>query len=276
MPSVAVNPPKTPVTKGSGGVATATLPNICKMPPPPPPFAPTPLPNIGQSGKMPQGYSTSVKIEKQPVAITGASFGSSGDIASKATGGGIISNNAEGPTKFIAPGSLDVRIQGKNVQLLSDQMLNNCGIPGSPPNSATLAGVLQSPNMTLGDILADLNKIAAKCNKDENKKAGYSPGSKPSGRECTTLGTKKHTCCENAINAGKNPNVKAEQSFTRSGKPAPHGAPVRPDVVVMQGAKIVKVVDFKFNCSSKPSMSNRQFKKYRRAFKMPPKLIHKY
>jgi len=28
----AVNPPRTPVTKGSNGVALATMPNVCKMP----------------------------------------------------------------------------------------------------------------------------------------------------------------------------------------------------------------------------------------------------
>lgn len=145
MPSVAVNQPKTPVTKGSNGMATATLPNMCKMPPPPPPFLPTPLPNIGMSGKQPQKYSTSVKIEGQPVAIQGSTFGSVGDIASKGTGGGVVSNNAEGPTAFLAPGSLDVKIEGKDVQFLGDQMLNNCGPAGSPANSATMGGVLQVP-----------------------------------------------------------------------------------------------------------------------------------
>ncbi|HEX5660054.1 MAG TPA: PAAR-like domain-containing protein [Polyangiales bacterium] len=143
MSTITVNYPKTPVTKGSNGVASATLPNVCKMPPPPPPFAPTPLPNIGQSGKQPQGYSTTVKFDGQPVAIQGASFGSSGDIASKATGGGIVSNNAEGPTKFIGLGSFNVQIEGKNVQLLGDPMLNNCGPAGSPANSATMMGVMQ-------------------------------------------------------------------------------------------------------------------------------------
>lgn len=163
MSSVGVNPPKTPVTKGSNGLATATLPNICKMPGPPAPFVPTPLPNIGQSGKTPQGYSTTVKIEKQPVAIQGASFGSTGDIASKGTGGGIVSSNAEGPTKFVSPGSMDVKIEGKNVQLLGDMMLNNCGPSGSPPNSATMAGELQDPSMvaraaSLG-VLAELQEV---------------------------------------------------------------------------------------------------------------------
>lgn len=116
MGSVSVNPPKSPVTKGNSGIAAATMPNVCKMPGPPAPFVPTPLPNIGRSGESPKGYSTSVKIEGDPVAIRGASFGSQGDIASKGTGGGIVSMNTHGPTKFVAPGSLDVKIEGKNVQ----------------------------------------------------------------------------------------------------------------------------------------------------------------
>jgi len=141
--TVAVNPPKTPVTKGSNGVAAATLPNICKMPGPPAPFVPVPLPNIGKSGDSPKGYSTKVKIDGQAVAIQGASFNSMGDIASKGTGGGLISMNTHGPTKFIGPGSFDVKIEGKNVQFLGDQMLNNCGPSGAPANSATMFGVLQ-------------------------------------------------------------------------------------------------------------------------------------
>ena len=143
MGTIGVNPPKTPVTKGSNGIAAATVPNICKMPGPPAPFVPTPLPNIGKSGMSPQDYSTTVKFDGETVAIKGASFGSMGDIASKGTGGGLISMNCEGPTKFIGPGSFDVKVEGKNVQLLSDPMLNNCGPSGSPANAATLAGVLQ-------------------------------------------------------------------------------------------------------------------------------------
>lgn len=149
MASVSVNAPKTPVTKGSSGIATATVPNVCKMPGPPAPFVPTPLPNIGQSGKSPDGYSTTVKIEGNAVAIRGASFGSSGDVASKGTGGGIVSSNVEGPTKFIGPGSLNVQIEGKNVHLLGDPMMNNCGPGGSPANAATLTGLLQAPEPML-------------------------------------------------------------------------------------------------------------------------------
>ena len=80
-------------TKGSRGIAKATIPNVCKMPGPPAPFVPAPLPNIGKSELSPKGYSTTVKIEGNAVAIRGATFESIGDIASKGTGGGLISAN---------------------------------------------------------------------------------------------------------------------------------------------------------------------------------------
>ena len=62
-------------------------------------------------------------------------------MASKGTGGGLISANCHGPAKFIAPGSMTVKIEGKNVHLLGDSMLNNLGPSGSPPNTgATMMG----------------------------------------------------------------------------------------------------------------------------------------
>lgn len=145
MPSVAIHPPKTPVTKGSQGIAKATLPNVCKMPGPPAPFIPSPLPNIAKSGTSPKGYSKKVKIESNTVAIRGATFKSMGDVASKGTGGGLISANTHGIAKFITPGSMNVKIEGKSVHLLGEPMLNNCGASGSPPNTgATLVGLGQA------------------------------------------------------------------------------------------------------------------------------------
>lgn len=143
--SVGVNPPKTPVTKGSKGVAPASVPNVCKMPGPPAPFVPAPLPNIGKSSSDPKGYSKKVKVEGKPAAIQGASFGSMGDVASKGLGGGLVSSNTHGPTKFVAPGSMDVKFEGKNVQQLGDQTVNNCGPSGAPANSATPTGETQVP-----------------------------------------------------------------------------------------------------------------------------------
>jgi uncharacterized Zn-binding protein involved in type VI secretion len=145
--NVSVNAPRTPVTAGSNGFAAATLPNVCKMPGPPAPFVPTPLPNIGRSGDSPAGYSKRVTIEGKQVAIRGASFKSTGDIASKATGGGLVSSNTHGLTRFIGPGTTNVKIEGKSVHLLGEPMLNNCGPSGSPANSATMLGLIQESGL---------------------------------------------------------------------------------------------------------------------------------
>lgn len=174
MPSVAIHPPKTPVTKGSHTMAKATLPNVCKMPGPPAPFIPTPLPNIAKSELSPKDYSTTVKIEGNTVAIRGATFESMGDIASKGTGGGLISANTHGPAKFILPGSMTVKIEGKGVHLLGEPMLNNCGPSGSPPNTgATMTGA-DHRDLSGGD-----NPLEIDC-KDSPKKPGST----------------KHTKCE--------------------------------------------------------------------------------
>jgi uncharacterized Zn-binding protein involved in type VI secretion len=258
MSTVAINPPKTPVTEGSNGVATATIPNVCKMPGPPAPFVPTPLPNIGKSGKQPSGYSTTVKIDGKAVAIQGASFGSMGDIASKALGGGIVSCNCEGPTKFLAPGSLDVKIEGKNVQLLSDQMMNNCGPSGSPPNAATMMGLFQDA------LIAKFEKFLCKCIKEcenEVNDAVLGKGNKPTKEWCnkkidpkTTnamdMGTKKAKCCEDKINAVKDrsPTEFAKAVSAEKYVPVPGGGWCKPDIMVGSPPTCQKVYDFKTSC----------------------------
>jgi uncharacterized Zn-binding protein involved in type VI secretion len=125
MSSVAINPPKTPLTKGSNGASAAAVPNVCKMPGPPAPFIPTPLPNIAKTGDSPSGYSKNVKIEGKAVAIKGCAFKSMGDIASKGTGGGLVSATTHGKAKLISPGSMNVTIEGKAVHMLSDMTTNN-------------------------------------------------------------------------------------------------------------------------------------------------------
>lgn len=177
MPSVAIHPPKTPVTKGSHTIAKATIPNICKMPGPPAPFVPSPLPNIAKSELSPQGYSITVKIEGNTVAIRGAMFESIGDMASKGTGGGLISANTHGPAKFITPGSMTVKIEGKSVHLLGEPMLNNCGPSGNPPNTGAAMTGADHRDLSGGDNPLEINcKDAPKdpgstkftdCEKDE-------------------------------------------------------------------------------------------------------------
>jgi uncharacterized Zn-binding protein involved in type VI secretion len=129
-------------------VAPATLPNVCKMPGPPAPFIPTPLPNIGQSSDRLSDATTTVKIEGKKIAIKGAYYMSqpSPDVASQGTGGGIVSSKTQGKTEFVAPGSMNVKAEGKNIQLLGDAMTNN---GGSPSNAATMPGNQQAPTIKI-------------------------------------------------------------------------------------------------------------------------------
>lgn len=160
MSSISVNPPKTPVTEGSGGKAPATTPNVCKMPGPPAPFVPTPLPNLGTSGDNLRGGTTTVKFEGKKVAIKGSTFMSqpSGDVASQGTGGGIISAKTQGKTEWLAPGSMDVKAEGKNIQLLGDVMGNN---GGSPVNAATMKELQDAIGPTVAkDLCAAVCKHA--------------------------------------------------------------------------------------------------------------------
>ena len=169
--SVSIHPPKTPITSGSGGVARNTIPNVCKMPGPPAPFVPSPLPNIAKSELSPKGYSTTVKIEGKSIAIRGATFASTGDMASKGTGGGLISANTHGPAKFITPGSLSVKIEGKSVHLKGEPMLNNCGPSGSPPNTgATMQGA-DNPDGELKKCPPHDWKVISQQTPEETKKA---------------------------------------------------------------------------------------------------------
>lgn len=190
MATVAIHPPKTPVTTGIRSVAKATLPNVCKMPGPPAPFVPAPLPNIAKSELSPKGYSTTVTIEGSAVAIRGATFESIGDMASKGTGGGLISANTHGPAKFITPGSMTVKIEGKAVHLLGEPMLNNCAPSGSPPNTgATMMGTHHADE----DVEPD-NEKDIKCAIHECDKKAYDLRGVPKKKRCAVLGTKKHAC----------------------------------------------------------------------------------
>ena len=183
---VAIHPPLTPVTAGSNGTAAATLPNVCKMPGPPAPFVPTPLPNIARSGNNLQGGSSTVKIGGHSVVIRGATFGSTGDLASKATGGGLVSGNTHGPAKFVGPGSMTVKIEGKAVHLLGESMTNN---NSNPPNAGTAMLVQDSAPPSL---LAMLRRIAEEC---EEEVGNFAPRDPRIRKECKELGTAKHACC---------------------------------------------------------------------------------
>jgi uncharacterized Zn-binding protein involved in type VI secretion len=260
MSTVAIHPPKTPVTKGSHTKAKATLPNICKMPGPPAPFVPTPLPNIAKSELSPKGYSRTVKIEGNTVAIRGATFESIGDMASKGTGGGLISANTHGPAKFITPGSMTVKIEGKSVHLLGELMLNNCGPSGSPPNTgATMAGA-DHDELKGDDLRKELCKIIKECEAEENAKArarGGNPNSKAwCDQNMFELGDAKSQCAERKVNERKEAGqfgdeVKAEQPIDVTDANGNRTGGIRPDVIVGTPPNCSAVFDFKTSCPPK-------------------------
>jgi uncharacterized protein DUF4150 len=230
--TIGVNPPKTPVTAGSQGKAPASVPNVCKMPGPPAPFVPTPLPNLGRSEDSPDGYTTTVLFEGKTVAIKGATFKSTGspDAASKATGGGIISSVEEGKTGFSAPGSMNVKAEGKNIQLLGDAMLNN----GSNPfNAATAPGELQlsETEQALADLLCE-----------EFCKEVAKPGKKTSYALEQRL--------QEAFGEGGDVQFPPESSSANHGLGAVLGTVTSPDCIFLVGGDIVRCYDFKFECNN--------------------------
>lgn len=116
------------VHKGSDGIATAAAPDVCKTPSPGGPI-PIPYPNIARSSDLVEG-STTVKADGQPIALKDSAFATStGDEAGTA-GGGVVSGVIKGKAKF-ASYSMDVKVEGRNVGRLSDQMTMN----GNAPNT---------------------------------------------------------------------------------------------------------------------------------------------
>ena len=256
--SVGINPPKTPITKGSNGVSVAALPNMCKMPGPPAPFVPAPLPNVGNSNGDEKGYSTTVLVEGKAVAIKGASYGSKGDMPSKGTGGGLVSATVHGATKIVGPGSMNVKIEGKNVQLLGDFTTNNNG--GAPNTANPASGTLQAPEVpkSTEDVLQE---VCCECD------AEVEPDTGPDNCDsCATLGEKKHQCCEEkiaskeGIGGEKGYNRKDGSPFTggpRARKPGEHywghkrriSGTAWPDASALNSSgKPEKFYDFKFGC----------------------------
>ena len=262
---VGVNPPKTPVTEGSGDVAPATTPNVCKMPGPPAPFVPTPLPNVGRSSDNLTDGTTKVLIEGKKVAIKGSSFKSaaSADAASKGTGGGVVSSTEQGKTEFTAPGSMNVKAEGENIQVLGDAMINN-----NQNGGANVPGNIQPP-IPIEDFEEILKKCANNADREVNQQE-FGPDRRPpqgwqkyckSKKRRLDLGEKKHkvaeACVADQMNArGRSDECSIEQNYeVVNGQTitAPNmvAGGIRPDVVLHQPNNPLSprgVYDFKFSC----------------------------
>ena len=195
--------------KGCSGITKSTIPDVCKTPSPGGPV-PVPYPIIiSMSSSLDKGTKTVLVDGGNSAAIKGSEYSTcSGDEAG--TAGGVKSSTNMKEATWILY-SFDVMLEGQNACRLSDKMMMNHG------NSACLGGTLHAPVPKLATCdKAGLDKLAEDCNKAVNcspKDGGPCPespwgnaSSNPGGSDCTSLGRKKHECCEESINEHKKNN----------------------------------------------------------------------
>ncbi|WP_133510457.1 DUF4150 domain-containing protein [Candidatus Thiosymbion oneisti] len=141
--------------KGSGGISTATAPDVCKTPAPGGPV-PIPYPNIALSKQLRKGTKT-VKVDGgNPVAVKGSYFApSTGD--EPGTAGGVKSGTFKGKATWLSF-SPDVKMEGKPVCRLTDKMLMNDG------NTVNLAGLIQAPLEAWPELMA-ICALICQCDK---------------------------------------------------------------------------------------------------------------
>ncbi|SAL83438.1 PF13665 domain protein [Caballeronia terrestris] len=107
--------------KGTVGVSTATIPDVCKTPSPGGPV-PIPYPNFAQQSSLEDG-TTTVFAKGEMIAVKGSHYSSSfGDEAG--TAGGVKSNVNMKATDWITY-SFDVKMDGKNACRHTDKKFHN-------------------------------------------------------------------------------------------------------------------------------------------------------
>ncbi len=183
------------------------------MPGPPAPFVPTPLPNIGRSGDKLKKCTKKILFEGKKVAIKGSYYMSMGDIASKGTGGGIVSGTTHGKTKFVAPGSMNVKAEGKNIQLLGDAMTNN----GNNDNAITIPGNQQAPAVPMGAGEKAFKCAVKKCDYMKLSKEDMA-ALKSDKKPCRKLGELKDKCIKQKMK--DRAGVQNEPSYDTGRNPA--------------------------------------------------------
>jgi hypothetical protein len=235
------------VHKGSNGISTATIPDVCKTPTPGGPV-PLPYPNISQATTLSKGTTTVKADGGMMIAIKGSEFSmSNGD--EPGTVGGVKSSTFIKESTWILY-SFDVKMDGKNACRLSDKKFQN------HENAADLAGELQPP-VVGAPPPPELQAIADCCNQAVDCAAEHK------GKGCRSRGVHKHSCCDKAIKRRKEngdwSNVQPE---------APHPPTktmnaCRLDVQIKTNGRTSHIYDFKFNCEpKKPTMAQAQIDKY--------------
>lgn len=122
--------------RGSGGVSSASTPDVCLTPSPPGPPVPVPYPNVAQSATL-SGGSGRVKVDGgNPAAVKGSEFSrSTGDEPGVAGG---VGSGATGAKATWLGHSFNVFIEGRPACRLTDKMLMNAG-------NTFCTGLVQAP-----------------------------------------------------------------------------------------------------------------------------------
>jgi hypothetical protein len=175
--------------KGSNGISTATIPDVCKTPSPGGPV-PVPYPNIAMSMDMMKG-TTTVKADGGMMCANYGSefFKSTGDEPGVA--GGVVSSTFIKEATWITF-SFDVKLQGKAACRLTDKMFHN------HQNTVNMAGEIQVGLMVEmappGDCTPEQHR---KLQDDVNNKCKSEKRSCKGVRDCATLleNTRKNWDC---------------------------------------------------------------------------------
>lgn len=144
--------------KGTIGISTATIPDVCKTPSPGGPV-PIPYPNIATQSTL-KGGTTTVKAKGQMIAVKGSQYASSnGDEAG--TAGGVKSGVNMKATDWITY-SFDVKFDGQNACRHTDKMFHN------NQNTVNLAGGID-PNNPPADLTPAQQDLWKPCAEQHEK-----------------------------------------------------------------------------------------------------------
>lgn len=132
--------------KAGGGKVIAEFPDVC-LSPPSPPAGPVPIPYPATSfAKDMQGGSKTVQIGGKEIMLKDQSFYKTSPLGNEAAtrsfGANVVTHVITGKTYFTS-WSMDVKIEGKNVDRHMDLATSNHGSqgPGTPPSSINAASV---------------------------------------------------------------------------------------------------------------------------------------
>jgi len=240
------------VHKGSNGISTATLPDVCKTPSPGGPV-PLPYPNVSQSPTLAKGTTTVKADGGMMIAIEGSEFSlSNGDEPGVA--GGVKSNTFIKESTWILY-SFDVKIEGKGACRLTDKKFQN------HENTVDVAGELQAPapvpwwEAYLCAIFCDC-LAQWKAQKNEVPMADVSMIEEPDFSQPPPPGRfERQGCVENELRRANHATLRPEQGYnmrTRPPSPVDGRGHKRPDVAVLagpgpaSGSNLTALVEMKF------------------------------